>query len=606
MTGLMFGRLTARLITWSLLLSGTVYVTTIGLSNQAGRRAALAAAEREAYSATDAAALEVEGALQAVEESVAALARAVAELQSQPDALERLLRRFAADQDDVEYDVILSPTGRSALPAWYRETLDRGTPGWTEPYAAPNGAKAVVITRTAPVRTDDGRLAGVAAATLRLDFLSAALRKVHLGASGFALALSRERLIIGSSQMAPVVALLNPVASLPPALRAQIEPIVIRAEGGQEGFVAVPLNNRRFRITVRPIAQTGGVLATLYAEDELLADVSALSRTQVLLAVSGLSVLAGAIVVLSRRITRPLAALAGSARKLATGNLDVALPTVASRDEIGELTDAFSNMRDSLKVYIRNLQETTATKERLEGELKAARRIQADMLPPPTAGGKAAGYELAAALVPARAVGGDLFDHFTLGRLVFFLVADVSGKGVPAALFMARTKTLFDAVAATESDPGAVLERLNRSLCTHNEAGMYVTAVCGVLDVGERTVTFATAGHEPPILVRAGGQSRPLESAGGIVLGMIEKGSYPVSVARLQPGDAIVLYTDGVSDAQDPAGEFFGVERTLAATARDAAGGAMAITSGLLQDVKTFAATAPQFDDVTILTLRLT
>ena len=603
----MFGRLTTRLIGWSLVLSGAVYVITIGLSNRAGRRAAFAAAEREASNATDAAALEVEGALQTVEESVAALARAVSELRPDAEATNRLLARFAADQGDrvIKFEVILPTDKTTAAPPWYPETVTRGTAGWTEPYLTANGSKMVVITRTAPIRDDDGRLTGVAAATLRLDFLSATLRKVHLGASGFALALSRDRLIIGHSQMERVESLLNPVASLPPALRAQVEPIVRRAEGGEAGFVAVPLNNRLFRITVRPITQTGGVLGTLYAEDELLAEVSALRRTQIWLAVTGLAVLAGAIVLLTRHITGPLTALAASAQRLATGNLDTPLPTVTSRDEIGDLSDAFRNMRDSLKVYIHNLQETTASKERLEGELRAARQIQSDMLPPLTSGGASAGYQLAAALVPARVVGGDLFDYVTLGRLVHFLVCDVSGKGIAAALFMARTKTVFDAVTASEHDPGAVLDRLNRSLCRQNQAGMYVTAVCGVLDVDARTVTFATAGHEPPVLVRARAVSTPLETEGGRVLGLIETGTYPVTTVQLQPGDAIVMYTDGVSEAQDAGGEFFGAERVLAATARDAAGDAVAITSGLLQEVRDFAAAAPQSDDVTILTLKL-
>lgn len=603
----MFRRITARFIGWTLIVSGTVYVTAIGLSNQAGRRAALAAAEREAQNATDAAALEVEGALQTVEESVDALARAVSELRPDDEALDRLLRRFTADQRNIvsRYDVVPATVNRSDAPPWFGQTMDSGVAGWTEPYPAPDGSEAVVITRTAPVRADDGQPVGVAAATARLDFLSAALRKVHLGDSGFALALSRERLIIGNSQADQVVSLLNPVASLPPALRAQVEPVVRRAEEGQPGFIAIPLGERLFRITIRPIAQTGGVLATLYAEDELLEDVAALRRTQIVLAASGLTVLALAIVLLSRRITGPLADLAVSARRLATGDLDATLPVIASRDEIGDLAGAFRDMRDSLKVHIRHLQETTASKERLEGELKAARLIQADMLPPPVAGGGAAGFELAATLVPARTVGGDIFDHFVLGRLVFFLVADVSGKGVAAALFMARTKTLFDAIAATEHDPGIVLERLNRSLSTQNQAGMFVTAVCGVLDVEARTVTFATAGHEPPLLVRPDGPPGALEVEGGRVLGWNATGSYPVSTVPLRPGDAIVMYTDGVSEAQNPAGDFFGTERIVAATARDAAGDATAITAGLLQDVKTFAAAAPQSDDVTILTLRL-
>jgi sigma-B regulation protein RsbU (phosphoserine phosphatase) len=262
-------------------------------------------------------------------------------------------------------------------------------------------------------------------------------------------------------------------------------------------------------------------------------------------------------------------------------------------------------MRDSLKDYIRNLQETTAAKERLEGEMKAARRIQADMLPMPTAGGARAGYELSAVLVPARAVGGDLFDHFAQERRLFFLVGDVSGKGVAAALFMARAKTVFDAVAAREGNPGAVLATLNRHLCRQNEAGMYVTAVCGVLDPDARKVTFATAGHEPPLLVRPDGHSAPLDAEGGRVLGLIELGDYPVSSVTLAEGDALVMYTDGVSEAQDPAGEFFGAERLLAATGRVADRAAAAMTAELLREVQSFAASAPQSDDITILTLKL-
>jgi sigma-B regulation protein RsbU (phosphoserine phosphatase) len=222
----------------------------------------------------------------------------------------------------------------------------------------------------------------------------------------------------------------DPLAELSPDLRALVDPIIRRAQTGESGFAAVPVEGRVFRLTFRPIAHPGWFIATAYAEDELLAVVTRLQRTQVTLAASGLAILAVAVVILSRRITRPLTALAASAGQLATGNLDGPLPEAGSQDEVGDLTRAFHHMRDSLKEYIHNLKETTAAKERLEGEMKAARRIQADMLPAPTAGGGEAGYELSATLVPARAVGGDLFDHFEQNRRVFFLVGDVSGKGV--------------------------------------------------------------------------------------------------------------------------------------------------------------------------------
>jgi sigma-B regulation protein RsbU (phosphoserine phosphatase) len=186
-------------------------------------------------------------------------------------------------------------------------------------------------------------------------------------------------------------------------------------------------------------------------------------------------------------------------------------------------------------------------------------------------------YQLSAVLVPALAVGGDLFHHFEHQRRVFFLVGDVSGKGVAAALFTARTKTLFDAVAATERDPGGVLAALNDSLC-----------------------------RQPPVILRPNQHPRPLETEGGPILGLLPIASFPASSVTLDEGDALVMYTDGVSEARDADGGFFGAERLLAAAARSAGGAAAAITEGLLQEVKTLAADARQSDDITILTLRLT
>ena len=325
---------------------------------------------------------------------------------------------------------------------------------------------------------------------------------------------------------------------------------------------------------------------------------------QGLLGLVGLALLALVVVVLSRRLTRPLAALAASAGTIARGDLEAPLPPVESRDEVGALALAFHHMRDSLKEYVRNLQETTAAKERLEGELRAARRIQAAMLPEPSSGGPGEGYELGATLVPARAVGGDLFDHFRDGSRVFFIVGDVSGKGIGAALFMARAKTVFETEASREADPGALLARVNRSLCRDNDAGMFVTAVAGVLDASSGELAFALAGHDPPVLVPAGAATTALSVDGGRVLGLIEASDFPVNRLRLGEGDAIVLYTDGVSEAQDTSGGFFGVERIVATASSLRHASAAALTGGLLAAVRAFAGEAPQSDDITILTLQ--
>jgi sigma-B regulation protein RsbU (phosphoserine phosphatase) len=169
---------------------------------------------------------------------------------------------------------------------------------------------------------------------------------------------------------------------------------------------------------------------------------------------------------------------------------------------------------------------------------------------------------------------------------------------------MARTKTVFEAMAAREGDPGRVLDRVNRSLCRDNDAGMFVTAVLGVLDLASGEVTFASAGHDPPVLVPASGDATLVPGEGGRVLGLIEASEFPVNRLRLGPGDALVLYTDGVSEAQDGRGGFFGAERLASAVASLRGAPPAALTAGVLAAVRAFAGDAPQSDDITILTLR--
>jgi len=603
----MFRSLTTRLIFWSLILTGGVYLVTIGLSNRAGREAAFAAAAREANNDTEASVAAVEDVLDTVGESVAALARAVSALELRPAEVDQLVQRFTVENENkvARYTVLHEADAGDNAPGWYRDVQQRGTATWSEPYRDPDSNNGVVITRAVPMKDAAGHFTGAVAASLHLDFLSKAVREVHLGTSGFALVVSRTNLLVANSRRDLKDELQDPLANLTPELRATLAPVGARALAGQGGFAAVSLNNRPFRLTFRPVTGPGWFLVTGYAEDELLADARSLRQAQIYMAVTGLVLLTVAIVILARRITGPLTLLAASAGRLATGDLDGPLPEPRSRDEVGALTTAFRNMQVSLKSYVRNLRETTAAKERLEGEMRAARRIQVDMLPAATAGGPSAGYELAAALEPARSVGGDLYDHFEVDGRLFFLVGDVSGKGVAAALFMARAKTLFDLVASSQGEPGEMLATMNRELCRQNDAGMYVTAVCGVLDLMTHVVTLATAGHEPPILVPAHGVPSAMQTEGGRVLGLLDlEDGYPTTTVTLDKGASLVMYTDGVSEARDPSDGFFGVDGLLAAIGRVGNGkdpGVM--TSSLLREVKAFADTAPQFDDITIMTL---
>ena len=578
-----FRSLTTRLIVWTLLAVGAVYVATVVVSNQLARREAIAAAEREAINETEGATSRVEDVLHSIEERTLALGEALSVLAPRGNEANRLLRRFVEGNRDFYGGAIAwvpgprgekralyyhwPAEGEGGLEAadlasdayrfwerdWFQEATRSGRPLWTEPYLDRGGGEAWMVTFAVPFGAGAAP-AGVVTADVRLARLDSIVKDIELGRNGFGLLLSRSGFVIATSERGRLDSDAPLLEQARPEARARLEPIVRSMRAGEPGFARVELGGiASGSRTARSAGPAGpSPRSTRRTSCSPRSPGCGRCKGRWLSAASPCS--PSAVVLLSRRLTRPLIGLAASADAIARGDLDAPLPAVESRDEVGALALAFLRMRDSLKDYIRDLRETTAAKERLEGEIKVARRIQADMLPKPEAGGRGEGYELGATLVPARAVGGDLYDHFRDGARVFVLAGDVSGKGVAAALFMARTKTVFEAVASREGDPGAVLDRVNRSLCRDNEAGMFVTAAVGVLDLGTGDLDFALAGHEPPLLVPADGPPEPVRAEGGRVLGLIEESAFPVNRLRLRRGDAVVLYTDGVSEAQDARG----------------------------------------------------
>jgi phosphoserine phosphatase RsbU/P len=634
-----FRSLGTRMIVWVLVASGAVFLAAVSLSSCLSRNTAVRAAEQEALNAADAARNRVLTVMSSVERSTELLGASVETLQPQAPALDTLLQRFVAGNSDVygstasfepfAFDARVEhyapyffrdPSDRTRLVArdlatatyrywerdWYRLPLIVPQARWSEPYFDEEGGDTLMVTYTVPiVRTRDGvsTNVGVVTADLQLDWLRRFIGDVKIGRTGYGVMVTRSGRVIAHPEPSLLAVQLSPETS--PQIRQRLEPLVRRMLAGAGGFEPIVIDGQSYRAAFRQINPgTGWLLAALYPENELMADARRLSWFQVILGLGGLGLLAGVVVVLSRRLTAPIHALADRARQLATGDLDLALPPVTSRDELGTLTSAFHHMRDSLKEHIRTLRETTAAKERLESELKVARRIQMGMLSKERAGSAEEGFEVAAHLVPARAVGGDLYVHFVEDGRAVFMLGDVSGKGVAAALFMARTKTLFDALAPRLRDPAALLTELNQQLCAENEQGMFVTGVCGVLDPESGELTYASAGHDPPLRVRPGHPPRPLAVDGGPILALFEHASFPVNHDRLEPGECLVAFTDGVTDAMDMGGAMFGPERLLRAVTVTTPEDAYSLTQAVFTLVEEFARGAPQADDITVLTLR--
>jgi len=253
------------------------------------------------------------------------------------------------------------------------------------------------------------------------------------------------------------------------------------------------------------------------------------------------------------------------------------------------------------------------TRSRMEGELQAARDIQMGMLPAPWAiTGLPEHLAFHALLEPAKEVGGDLYDAFMLDEdHFFFMVGDVAGKGVPASLFMALSKTLCKSLALRQRVPvDALITALNQEVARDNPQALFVTAIAGILDVRTGELELCSAGHEAPILLRSSALPRALTVTGGPPLCVLEDFAYPADRIRLQSGDLLLMMTDGVTEAQDAAQMLYGLERVMAycRTIQDEPEqrGVLAVCQGLYDDVKRFVRDAEPFDDITIMAIRFT
>ncbi len=274
----------------------------------------------------------------------------------------------------------------------------------------------------------------------------------------------------------------------------------------------------------------------------------------------------------------------------------------------------FQDLKITIDKTLRHLQalrEALATRDKLvalQNELDVASKMQQSILP--TQFPHTDAYDVFGNMEPALDVGGDFFDVVMLENdRIGLAIADVSGKGVPAALFMMSSRTLLKGAAIGKLEPGDVLDEVNRLLERENEAMMFVTVFYGVFDPASGSLTYANGGHNPPLIVHTDGSSTLLPSTGGIALGLTPEPSYQQQVVTLAPGDMVVLYTDGVTEAMNGALEEFGVERLqqVFAASQDAAAasrnGAATVNQAIFSAVHAFASDTPQSDDITCLTL---
>ena len=307
-----------------------------------------------------------------------------------------------------------------------------------------------------------------------------------------------------------------------------------------------------------------------------------------------------------RRATNPLGFLSESTQEVAKGNFDAPLPTFKGNDEVAQLRDSFGTMQQSLKQYVEELKASTAAKATMMSELSVAHNIQMQMLPKTfPAFPDRRDIELYASLTPAKAVGGDLYDFFIRDEKLFFCIGDVSGKGVPASLVMAVSRTLFRNISAHTDEPSHIVETMNVNICEGNDSCMFVTLFVGVFDLHTGRLRYCNAGHEPPIVI--GQTAEPLPVNRILPVGLMEDTPYLTQETVMEPHTTLLLYTDGLNEAMDADYNQFGEDRIhseLDRAIRDCQLSPEAVIDRMTRAVRDFAGDTEQSDDLTMLAFR--
>ncbi len=510
--------------------------------------------------------------------------------------------RFAyADLSTGEYN--------HTIQDWYRIPQETGKPIWTDPYFDEGGGEAIMCSYCVPFfkETPTGRqFAGVVAADVLLQHLVEVVSGIKLYDTGFAVLLAQNGQFISHPKTNYVFK--ESIFSVAAEAKNEVwRDIGRKMVQGKEGFTRTRSISTGQIVWVFycPISN-GWSVGMLFPEAEVLHDLQAMNTVVIWIGVLGFGLLLVVITALSMGVTRPIHTLAVQTQAIAKGNLELAIPPVKSRDEVGLLSRSFEDMRIALREYVANLAATTAAKERIESELKIAQTIQRSFLPkrfPPFP--EHSEFDLHAELIAAKEVGGDLYDYFLLDdHTLFFSIGDVSGKGVPAALFMAVTKTLMKGVAEQQGTPSEIITKVNHELCVDNEQMMFVTLLCGVMDLRTGIVHYTNAGHLPPLRLGGSRGCTWVELPKGPVLGVLEGAAYKTWTLRLEPMETLLLYTDGVNEAMNISKDLFGEERIRDLGETSPSIGPKLLVDGVVNEVRNFAAGAEQSDDITVLALR--
>ena len=515
---------------------------------------------------------------------------------------------FSAYARHVGDSIVVSQGGSDAyryeFTDWYLMPQLLGHPCWTEPYVdidVEYGTKALVASYSQAVSDKTGRVVGTIQTDIDLTWLSKAVAKRKPYPNSYTIMIGRGGAFFVHPDTTKLICqtIFTGTLEHPDTARVALGRAMLR---GEEGMRCLEVDGKMCHVFYKPVENTGWSAAIVCPEHDIFRPFYRLRRTVTIMVNVCFLLMFFCFVRIIAGQLKPLHRLAQEAETVASGKFDCPLPDFDRIDEIGQLSQSFGEMQHSLVNYIAELTSTTAKTAAIENDLHVATDIQMSMLPrvfPPFPERK--DIDLFASMTPAKEVGGDLYDFVLHDDCLYFTVGDVSGKGVPAALFMAQATRLFRTLADEGLMPEAIATRMNSGLCEGNDTMMFVTMFIGVIHLTTGQMEFCNCGHNPPVLdgqfINFKHKNRPL----GLFDDLPFKGESIDGIFDKQ----LLVYTDGLNEAMNMQHEQFGDERIIAIIADSRELTACQLIEKLRAAVEQHRNGAAPNDDLTMLCLRI-
>ena len=486
---------------------------------------------------------------------------------------------------------------------WYKTAKEQRKSFWSNPYHEVNGN--IICSYCIPLAIHGGKVFGVLAVDMSLADLTNEVQSVKPYPKSFLTIMDRKlNFVVHPNQN--LILQGSPQKVLDKKHYEANETIFVDIRNQKRGIGAFGERGERKYLYYAPIKRLGWTVTLECDEDEITAGVVRVRLQMIIASIMGIIGLLFVSLILMRKFLRPIKFYSNAALHIAEGNFHTPMPKMRDHNELWALGNSLNHMQHSLDQYISELKATTKEKGRIESELNIASKIQMSMIPkmfPPYPDRN--DIDIYGTLIPAKAVGGDLYDFFLRDEKLFFCIGDVSGKGVPASLVMAVTRSLMRIVAAQESRPDRIVTSLNNSMSDMNESCMFVTLFVGVLDLHTGRFRYCNAGHNAPIIIDDATKTiHPLDVKPNLPVAVLPETKFEMQETTLTTGTTIFLYTDGLTEAENADKELFGEERMTEVLKQTYCLTARQQVETMLNAVHSHVKNAEQSDDLTMTSIK--